>query len=1749
MLFLLSSIFRTYSQCYIELDESSNTCLPVVNFQLHAFDFPEGSELEWTWISDLSLPIQYNNINKSDISFSGVNVQSGFYELLLLVSDPNGNSCQATFSHEILEIPEIQLNLSDTYEICDNNFSLDVEVLNQNEFNDINIYIQNQIIENSLFSSSVPGLYDVYAIAEYGDNCVTNAISSSFQLIDGPNYENSFLNVYTNRSCLELNEVFPIFFEFNSPFEFDSIAINTNIILPTDQVSQNIVISPFSANEFGFETINIIVYIDNCSLEFTNEFSYSVSQQLNFSSNFQESQILCQNQIIHINNQTFNSENNNQYSWYLPGAEIINESSSEVSIFYNNSGNYQWSLINEGECSDTLTQFNQIEISQNPTPEIFFDTISFSHCSLPFSLSVSSIVNYDSYDSLSFNWELLSDQLDITSNDQIFSYQINQSGNYNLQLELTDNSNLCSNSSQINIDIDDFSDFQILIDSIGEKCQNYQIKLGDYLSGIEDNWILNSKFIGENSEYVFDLNEFFNFTNISGDLDLQIDIYSNISDCDTSILIEKFITIIEISPIIEQVDFSSCNLNLPVNINLNQNSIINGTNNISFDWNIYNQNELLFTTIGNSPSIEINQEGIFDIELIITDTVLNCQQSSYSSNAIIIDSIEAILISQDSTINVCSPYLFNPQDFDQTQTIGNYQYEWKIIGNEMIYFSDDNFSNFLIEEGGEYDLILNLTNEFGCQDSDTIFDFINVIKIDVNIDQITNICDFELPFSQNFSESSVITGSSGYDVFWSFYDNDDILFYSTNDLQPNLTFNQQGYYSANLLVTDSIFGCFNTEYESDILVLDSLVINIDSSDFFISNCNPYVVNYSSIFDIQELNSDYIYSWNIYNNGELYQNNISPYGSFYLTDVGIYNLEFDLSNQSGCSNNLEIDSFIILDQLDISLSTSNQNYCFNEGDTAITIKVLLDSLQSEFDVNYNVSSFDWEIIPQFGSNFSEVSSNINELIFSTINPDIFNVKITVNIDFFDHICQLEEEISVEVGVLPQILSDSVICVGQTFSLSENSLIGIGSNTSYYWESEFFDIENPTSSNTLFSAQNSGIFPVNLTVNNDNGCSESDELIVNVYEVKAEYVFDENNVKCAPAVFSAYSTNNDYIVSYDWSVISENYDGSQTNFSSTVYSENSFEFFISNYSNSQLNLNITSQHGCTDSYTSNDTIQVVSPLPKFSLNPNYNCAGVNLNIQDSSLFIDNFLISYGNGLTDSELYNIQSSNEIFYPNSVLGNQDSIYIDLSLTGQLLLNANTICYSTYTDSFLMYSDTVILTPEIDYVTVSDSSVNIFWNELIYDNYFDSLNLYHTFDTNFWNLESKLDSTSNNYIHSYIFTSSKVNSYFLTQEDSCGNLSDSSNFHSTILLETSTPNYNTILLEWSPYIGWDSITSYDIYRSIDGGNYEYYASQFNNSNVFKDSFLCNIPYTYYVEANHPNGIFKSRSNKSTTIPQYINFSNPIYLTTTVLENKYIRTSWPVTFIGSGFQYNIDRWDDYFGWIEDYSIVYGYNFDDYDVGISNRIYKYRVNYSDNCGNIGPDSFYGQNIVLKGIQTLSNYDLRWNQYEQWNGGVLKYIVEVLNQQSNIFENIIEINAPNNNIEMRYIDSDLNKNVDSSYCYRIKAISFFDENNTSYSNTLCFTPEVKEYFPTAFSPNSDGLNDNFSFNGNFAKELKISVYDRWGNEVYFSEDLNFEWDGNDINTGKKCIQGLYVIRYKIIGFNNFIINKEDHILLLR
>lgn len=67
------------------------------------------------------------------------------------------------------------------------------------------------------------------------------------------------------------------------------------------------------------------------------------------------------------------------------------------------------------------------------------------------------------------------------------------------------------------------------------------------------------------------------------------------------------------------------------------------------------------------------------------------------------------------------------------------------------------------------------------------------------------------------------------------------------------------------------------------------------------------------------------------------------------------------------------------------------------------------------------------------------------------------------------------------------------------------------------------------------------------------------------------------------------------------------------------------------------------------------------------------------------------------------------------------------------------------------------------------------------------------------------------------------------------------------------------------------------------------------------------------------------------------------------------------------------------------------------------------------------------------------------------------------------------------------------------------------------------------PNAFSPNGDGVNDYFTAGTVFLKELKIEIYDRWGNQVYRSDNPNFRWDGS--LAGEALPEGVYV--YHITG----------------
>ena len=74
------------------------------------------------------------------------------------------------------------------------------------------------------------------------------------------------------------------------------------------------------------------------------------------------------------------------------------------------------------------------------------------------------------------------------------------------------------------------------------------------------------------------------------------------------------------------------------------------------------------------------------------------------------------------------------------------------------------------------------------------------------------------------------------------------------------------------------------------------------------------------------------------------------------------------------------------------------------------------------------------------------------------------------------------------------------------------------------------------------------------------------------------------------------------------------------------------------------------------------------------------------------------------------------------------------------------------------------------------------------------------------------------------------------------------------------------------------------------------------------------------------------------------------------------------------------------------------------------------------------------------------------------------------------------------------------------------------------------------PNAFSPNGDGKNDTWQIYGETAtmKQLQVWVFDRIGEKVFESEDINFMWDGTF--KGKPAPIGVYTYEMKIVWNDN-------------
>ncbi len=94
-------------------------------------------------------------------------------------------------------------------------------------------------------------------------------------------------------------------------------------------------------------------------------------------------------------------------------------------------------------------------------------------------------------------------------------------------------------------------------------------------------------------------------------------------------------------------------------------------------------------------------------------------------------------------------------------------------------------------------------------------------------------------------------------------------------------------------------------------------------------------------------------------------------------------------------------------------------------------------------------------------------------------------------------------------------------------------------------------------------------------------------------------------------------------------------------------------------------------------------------------------------------------------------------------------------------------------------------------------------------------------------------------------------------------------------------------------------------------------------------------------------------------------------------------------------------------------------------------------------------------------------------------------------------------------------------------------------------ICLDPYI--FLPNSFTPNNDGENDQLRLMGNIIDEMYLTIYDRWGQKVFESNDQNIAWDGSF--KGKALPPDVYGYYLQVKCTNGEELFKKGNIALLK
>ncbi len=591
---------------------------------------------------------------------------------------------------------------------------------------------------------------------------------------------------------------------------------------------------------------------------------------------------------------------------------------------------------------------------------------------------------------------------------------------------------------------------------------------------------------------------------------------------------------------------------------------------------------------------------------------------------------------------------------------------------DTVVFVDNEYS---INGMGVFTTCLTVQTIHGCTDDTCIVDTIQK----PNALFMTDVTDGCLPLTVEFSDSS----SSFTDIlgFTWFFGDGDSLVGGINDTIVSHTYINEGIYNSYLVITNE-HGCTDTSYFTPIYVGD-----VSSPNFSISNntvCPQDTVYFTDLTTLPD-SIDY---WHFTADNNLMSHcptMSEPYWVFHSV-TGVHDITLTTCNKGCCTDNT-LSNFITVQGPICKIDNYSMD-CATPFDFS-------------FDGNVDdVENWQWD----FGdgtiiSGLTNLTDTITSHTYSTTGN--YNVVLTAY-NSTTGCTQYSDTIIIHVRDIDASFGeDSLYCmnVGDYFSSSSSVDVYTSCHRGYYWD--FGDETRPIrtdmdSISHIFA--DTGNYTVTLIVRDINMCTDTVTKNVRVYGVYAGYIID-SLYGCKPEFgvnFTDTSTfdYSDSLYSWQWNFDDGTYSSEPHPHHNFVYTSTQHSF--------QVLLTVTDSIGCKDTLTK--TVQFSLP------NANFNyfldreiCVGDSVGFNP-----------YSNDTSLQFTWNFGDNDTLYYLDTALQNYYHTYLHDSIFSVSLQVEDSIhCLENYT---LSQNIDVQAYPIAGFFTVPDLSIPLcYGNNVVY--------------------------------------------------------------------------------------------------------------------------------------------------------------------------------------------------------------------------------------------------------------------------------------------------------------------------------------------------------------------------------------------------------------------------------------------------